>query len=80
MYLCLDCERTFYETKEFVERHGMHIPPYETWTGCPYCGGVYVEAVSCDLCGGWITGEYVELKDDTIVCDNCYDVRDINDV
>lgn len=79
MYLCLDCEKTFDEAKEFVETHGLPSPPYETWTGCPYCGGDYVEAVPCDLCSGWVTGEYVKLKDHTIVCDNCYDVRDIND-
>lgn len=80
MYLCLDCERIFDETKCYVEPHGLDYPPYETWNGCPYCSGMYVEAISCDLCGGWVTGEYVKLKDGAVICENCYDIRDVNDI
>lgn len=77
MYLCLDCERIFDKPEHFTAFHGLDSPPYETWTGCSYCGGAYVDAIPCDLCGRWVTGEYVELKDGTIICDNCYDIKNV---
>ena len=79
MYLCLDCGALFEDPQKYTETHGLSSPPYETWTGCPECGGGYVETICCHLCGEWVTGEYVKLKDGTVACDQCYKVNDIID-
>lgn len=79
MYICLECNTLFNIPVKHTETHGLDIPPYETWYGCPKCAGNYAEAQECDLCGKWITGEYIKLKDGTLVCDQCYEVRDITD-
>ena len=80
MFVCLDCETLFYNPKCYTETHGLSSPPYEAWMGCPCCGGAYVETMRCDQCGNWVTGEYIKLKDGTVVCDQCYDINDIEDV
>ena len=80
MHLCLDCGNLFEEPKHYTETHGLDSPPYETWNGCPDCGGAYVETVRCDECGEWIDGEYVELKNGQNICDNCYIVKDVSDM
>lgn len=79
MYLCLDCDNLFEDPKEYSETHGLSSPPYETWTGCPRCGGGYVETFRCDLCDEWVAGEYIKLKDGTVVCDQCYEINNIGD-
>ena len=47
--------------------------------GCPHCGGAYAETMQCDICGEWISGEYVKLDNDMVVCDNCYVVKYVED-
>ena len=79
MYICLECNKIFSTPKTYTETHGLDHPPYETWSGCPSCGGNYTETYECALCGNWITGEYIKLTDNTLVCDQCYEVRDITD-
>ena len=79
MYLCLDCENIFDTPKDFIETHGLDSPPYETWTGCPICGGAYVKTMPCNECGQWVIGDYIKLGDDTVICDNCYEPRNILD-
>jgi formylmethanofuran dehydrogenase subunit E len=79
MYLCVDCGKLFEEPKDYFETHGFMSRPYETWSGCPHCGGAYVETIRCDVCGKWITGEYVELNDGDKICDECYTLMDIMD-
>ena len=54
-------------------------PPYEEWYGCPKCAGVYVKTMPCSCCNNWITGEYIELNDDIVICDRCYKVKNIDD-
>ena len=54
MYICLDCNKLFDSPKRYVETHGLDTPPYETWTGCPSCGGSYVSATECDECGDYV--------------------------
>ena len=55
MYICLDCNKLFDSPKKYVvETHGLDTPPYETWTGCPSCGGSYVSATKCDECGDYV--------------------------
>ena len=79
MYLCLDCENIFDAPKDFIETHGLDSPSYETWTGCPICGGAYVKTMQCEECGEWVIGEYIKLSDGTVICDNCYEPRNILD-
>lgn len=80
MYLCLDCRRTFEEPRDYTEEHGLPFPPYETWSGCPFCAGAYVETVPCDNCGKWVTDEYIQIDDDTIICEDCYEIKNIQDM
>lgn len=40
-YICLECGTEFDKPKRFTETHGLDTPPYETYTGCPVCGGAY---------------------------------------
>ena len=79
MYICLDCETVFEEPKYYTESHGLDSAPYETWKGCPKCSGAYIETTCCEQCSNWITGKYIKLKDGTVVCDRCYEVKDIKD-
>ena len=79
MYLCFDCDRLFEEPKKYTETHGFDCPPYETWYGCPYCGGPYVETMRCDECGEWITGDYIEMPGEVKVCDKCFTMWNVLD-
>jgi hypothetical protein len=79
MFLCLDCDALFEEAEGYIETHGLSSPPYEGMSGCPSCGGSYVETIQCDYCGDWIIGKYVELDDDTIACEDCYRIKDVRD-
>ena len=79
MYLCLDCENIFDTPKSYIETHGLDSPPYETFDGCLNCGGAYVKTMECASCGEWVAGEYIKLKDGTVICDNCYEPRNILD-
>lgn len=79
MFLCLDCDALFEEPKEYIETHGLSSPPYESWSGCPNCGGAYVKTIPCECCGEWITGEYVKFNDYTVACEDCYSIKDIRD-
>ena len=77
MYLCLDCEKVFEEPVSWTERHHLDFPPYEVRTGCPRCGGAYVKTIPCDQCRKRVTGEYIELKDGTIICEHCYEIKNV---
>lgn len=79
MYLCLDCDNIFEEPKFYIETHGLDSPPYETWWGCPKCAGAYTEAMHCDECGDWISGEYIELKNGFVICRKCYIIKSTSD-
>lgn len=72
MYLCLDCENIFEEPEYFMDIDDSDDAASEMKKGCPHCGGEYIETVQCSICGQWVTGEYVEMHDGTIVCDECY--------
>ena len=77
MFVCLDCGHVFEWPEDYTETHGLDTPPYEHFSGCPVCGGDYVETVQCDWCGEYITGKFVELSDGTVLCSDCYTERDI---
>ena len=79
MYVCLDCEILFNEPKTYVEKHGLDSPPYEEISGCPSCGGAYVEAIFCDGCENPIVSEYIKVKSGAKYCENCITWKEIQD-
>lgn len=80
MFVCKECGETFTEAKRYVEKH---VPgDYscdECYTGCPYCGGAYVEAYICDCCGDYISGDFV-VVDDQRYCDSCFTLHNISEL
>lgn len=79
MYICLDCDNAFESPRQFIETHGLDCPPYEAYWGCPECGGAYVETSECGVCGQYILEDYIELDDGTLICDKCYEAKNIRD-
>ena len=79
MYLCLDCGYIFSNPKTYTETHGLDTPPYEKYLACPVCGGAFVETYPCAICDNWITGDYIELSNGDIICDDCYVCKHIED-
>lgn len=77
MYICFDCGLVFENLRCYTERHGLDDPPYETYYGCPECGGAYGTTMCCDGCGEWIRGEYVEVKGSNY-CENCFKLYEIH--
>ena len=79
-YTCLDCGATFDEPKRWEERHGLDTPPYEQWSGCPFCGGAYAPTIICDSCGEPITGDYVRVEPSgEPFCDSCFMLKSFGD-
>lgn len=80
MYVCLDCGHTFSDPEHYIDTHGLDSPPYESWNGCPYCGGAYRETYLCDCCGNWIdTDTYVEIGDERY-CENCFTICKLEEI
>ena len=72
LFVCLECNELFSEPAYWEETHGLSSPPYEQWSGCPYCKGDYIEAHQCDCCDDWITDTYIKTDDDKRYCPHCY--------
>lgn len=78
MFVCCECGHVFSEPECWEEQHGLDYGPYESFSGCPRCGGAYTETYRCDCCGEYITDDYVQIGDE-MYCDNCftrYNIRD----
>ena len=75
IYICRDCGETFDEPKHYTERHGLETGPYEGLTCCPFCGGSYEEAVTCEGCGRLIPESEACVTDDLqhMLCTDCTD-------
>jgi hypothetical protein len=80
MYCCLECEGLFEHPNKYIETHGLDTPPYEELYACPCCGGDYAPTEQCELCGYWITGKYVELENGWLVCDDCFQLKNVEDM
>lgn len=78
-HVCVECGMVFDEAKRFTETHGFDTPPYEHYTGCPFCGGAYIPVKYCDCCRREIINDYVRTDDGHIYCEDCYSVRNIAD-
>ena len=74
MYICENCGKILEATIPIREYHDeLDERPYEQYYGCPYCkSDQVVEAKQCDLCGKYISSDYIVLSDGTVACDNCY--------
>lgn len=81
MFLCLECGAIFETPRLYREHQGEYFgySAYEEYEACPCCAGAFVETYECDCCGKWITGEYVELADGSLYCEECYCIKDIGD-
>ena len=79
LFVCFECGSIFSEPLYWEETHGLDSPPYEQWSGCPYCKGDYIEAFKCDCCEEWITDSYIKTDDDKRYCENCFTKRDLGD-
>lgn len=71
MFVCLECNETFQDPVRWKEKHGLDAPPYEQFSGCPYCKGNYIEAFKCDCCEEYITNEYIKTDDGKRYCESC---------
>ncbi len=65
MYVCMDCEKRFFNPKFYFERHLLASPPYERHIMCPFCESeniAEIEVRHCRCCGARLrrenTGEY----------------------
>ena len=77
MFVCLDCGCIFEEPVRHTETHGFTDGLYETWDGCPKCGGAFVETKRCDNCNEYIIDKYIKTSNGDFLCDNCYTERDV---
>lgn len=78
-YICLDCHNEFVSPEQTADARGFIDEPYESWWGCPYCGGPYAKAVVCDHCEQLITSQYIETADGEELCEHCFTVHDIGE-
>lgn len=77
MYVCVDCGKTFYKPNVIIKNHGVLYPPFETFHACPYCGGDFTMVNTCQSCGEYIADDFIELKDGSKVCSECYIDRSV---
>ena len=79
MLVCKECFRVFEYPEHCVNTHGLDYGPYEEYDCCPYCGGAYVEAHECSVCGEWIVSDYIKLANGERICEECYIPMELGD-
>lgn len=73
MYKCFNCGAVFDELVRYQEHMDYERQTYSIYYGCPNCRSDDVDqAVKCDLCGEYVTEDYVVLKDGTVACNDCF--------
>lgn len=74
MYICQSCGYIFDNPAMIPEFHDeLDECPSEVFFGCPYCKSTDIdESVRCDMCGKYVSSDYVRLSDGTIACQDCY--------
>ena len=78
-FVCLECGEVFEEPRVWTEHHGLDYGPFETRSGCPYCGEPYTTAHLCDGCESYINGPYIRLYSGERFCDACYTKMELGD-
>lgn len=71
LLVCIECGNLFESPKVWSETHGLDYGPYEKLSGCPGCGGTYVEARICDCCQQYIDDDYIMTEDGKRYCNDC---------
>ena len=72
MFKCSDCGALFEDLAPIKEYLDDEIG-YLLYHGCPFCRSDQVEvAMKCDLCGEYVTEDYIVLKDGTVACADCH--------
>ena len=79
MYICLECKNLFDTPTVYTETHGLTEPPYESYCGCPLCGGAYQDAIKCESCGDYITDKYYTVGGKKY-CGECVEKHEIGEV
>lgn len=82
---CLNCKSVFDEdeTSKYEQRSEFWgAPCSETFCSCPYCGSEDIiedEPPKCDCCGKYCTSDFVEIRDGQHFCNDCYQIKDIEE-
>lgn len=79
MFVCKECENIFEYPTIYSESLGPCGEPNSMckYSGCPACGGAYVETKICDVCGRYIKGQYIRTIGNDFICECCYSEYDI---
>jgi hypothetical protein len=77
--ICVECGCLFENARQYIETHGLDTPPYESYAGCPYCGGAFTETYKCDACNEWIVGQYIKLNSGERICEECYTTYELGE-
>ena len=73
MLICSECGEIFEMARVISERHGLDTPPYERLNICPFCESTDIhQAHRCEVCGEWITDDYIILSTSERICEECY--------
>ena len=78
LFVCLECGNIFEESNQWQETHGLDSGPYECFSGCPHCGGIYTKAYQCDSCDEWIVDDYIKIGDNRY-CQDCWVLIELGD-
>lgn len=86
MYICQDCNCSFFEPARHREDYGFeieygHVSAYQAYTSCPYCGSEnYVSAMECCECMEVFARCEMMLTDDcNYICSECYSKLEENE-
>ena len=79
MFVCTYCGHLFEIPKKYVEKHGLEFGGFETFEGCPECGGHFATAFKCDCCHQYIVDDYIKTDDGNRYCGNCYIKAELGD-
>ena len=80
---CLNCMSVFEEPSRYEQKSEFWgAPCSEIFYSCPYCDSddiIEDEPPKCDCCGDYCTEEFVETKNHSYFCNNCYTIKDIKE-
>ena len=83
MLLCTNCYSSIEENEcgTYTDMHGFEYGLGETSWQCPHCKSTDVyNAVLCDGCNEYFCGDYVQVSNGNIYCEECFVIKDTDDV